>query len=165
MSDRPHRLPGFSYLGLHRYSLTFCVRSRNCVFTTATIVAETLDQISHAAIACGFAVLAYCFMPDHLHLLAEGQDDCSDLVKFVTLLKQRTSFAYRRHHPDRLWQKGYFEHVVRDDEVTQTVATYVLENPLRAGLVKEPLDYPFSGSLVYSREQLSDLWHEGTQSR
>jgi len=165
MSDRPHRLPGFSYVGCHRYSLTFCVRSRNYVFTIATIVADALEQISLAALARGFAICACCFMPDHLHLLVEGQADNSDLVKFVNLLKQRTSFAYRRHHPDRLWQKGYFEHVVRDDEVTQTVATYVLENPLRAGLVKEPLDYPFSGSLVYSREQLSDLWHEGTQIR
>ena len=162
MSDRPHRLPGFSYVGCHRYSLTFCVRSRNYVFTIATIVADALEQISLAALARGFAICACCFMPDHLHLLVEGQADNSDLVKFVNLLKQRTSFAYRRHHPDRLWQKGYFEHVVRDDEVTQTVAKYVLENPLRAGLVKEPLDYPFSGSLVYSRKQLLDFWHEGT---
>jgi hypothetical protein len=58
--------------------------------------------------------------------------------------------------------KGYFEHVLRDDEVTQMVGKYVLENPVRAGLVKEPLDYPFSGSLVYQRDQLLDLWHEGT---
>jgi len=139
-----------------------CVRNRDSLFTIETLVTEALEQISHAASGCHFAVLAYCFMPDHLHVVAEGKSDHSDLVKFVHLLKQLTSFAYRRHHPGRLWQKGYFEHVVRDDEVTQTVAKYVLENPVRAGLVKEPLDYPFSGSLVYSREQLMDLWHEGT---
>jgi hypothetical protein len=52
--------------------------------------------------------------------------------------------------------------VLRDDEVTQTVAKYILENPVRAGLMREPLDYPFSGSLVYSREQLVDLWYEAT---
>ena len=101
-------------------------------------------------------------MPDHLHLLVEGQSDDADLERFVHLLKQRTSFAYRRHHRKHLWQKGYFEHVVRDDEMTQTIAKYVLENPVRAGLVKEPLEYPFSGSLVFSRQQLMDLWHEGT---
>jgi len=85
MSDRPHRLPGFSYVGCHRYSLTFCVRSRNYVFTIATIVADALEQISLAALARGFAICAYCFMPDHLHLLVEGQADNSDLVKFVNL--------------------------------------------------------------------------------
>jgi putative transposase len=162
VSDRPHRLPGFSYLGLHRYSLTFCVRNRDSAFTTATIVAEAIEQILLAAKACGFEILAYCFMPDHLHLLVEGRSDDSDLTRFVHQLKQRTSFTYRRHHQNRLWQEGYFEHVLRDDEVTQTVAKYIFANPVRAGLVKEPLDYPFSGSLVYSREQLIDLWHGGT---
>jgi len=139
-----------------------CVRGRECTFTIPTIVAEALEQISVAAKACGFEILAYCFMPDHLHLLVEGQSDDSDLVKFANLLKQRTSFAYRRHERNHLWQKGYFEHVVRDDEMTQTIAKYVLENPVRAGLVKEPLEYPFSGSLVFSKQQLLDLWHEGT---
>jgi len=132
------------------------------VFVEPQIVSQTLDQISLAAAACGFEIPAYCFMPDHLHLLVEGQSDDSDLVKFVNLLKQRTSFVYRRHHQHDLWQKGYFEHVLRDDEVSRTVAKYIFENPVRAGLVKEPLDYLFSGSLVYNSEQLVDLWREGT---
>ena len=132
------------------------------MFTAATIVAEAHEQISHAAITRGFAIPAYCFMPDHLHLLVEGQADNSDLIRFANLLKQRTSFVYQRNHPNRLWQKGYFEHVLRDEEVTRVVAKYILENPVRAGLVKEPLDYPYSGSLVFSREQLLDLWRGGT---
>jgi putative transposase len=119
-----------------------------------------LEQISHAAAVHQFEILAYCFMPDHLHLLVEARSPDSDLIAFVNLLKQRTSFAYRRSHPERLWQKGYFEHIVRNDTSTQIIAKYVLENPVRAGLVKEPLDYPFSGSLVFSREQLVYLWHE-----
>jgi REP element-mobilizing transposase RayT len=98
-----------------------------------------------------------------LHLLVEAQSSNSDLISFANLLKQRTSFVCRRKRREcRLWQKGYFEHVVRDEEVTQVVAKYVLENPVRGGLVSEPLDYPFSGSLVFTREQLLDLWREGT---
>jgi REP element-mobilizing transposase RayT len=102
-------------------------------------------------------------MRDHLHVLAEGQESDSDLISFANLLKQRTSFAHCRRRGDgHLWQKGYFEHVLRDDEMTRTVAKYILENPVRAGLVQEPLDYPFSGSLVYDRRQWIDLWHGGT---
>jgi hypothetical protein len=62
----------------------------------------------------------------------------------------------------QLWQNGYFEHVIRDDEVTQIIAKYILENPVRRSLVKEPMDYLFSGSLVYRREQLVDWWNEGS---
>jgi hypothetical protein len=54
---------------------------------------------------------------------------------------------------------------VRDDEATLDIARYVLANPVRAGLVVEPRDYPFSGSLVFSRQQLDELWHEGTPER
>ncbi len=163
MSNRPPRLPGFSYVGLHRYSLTFCVQRRVDVFIDSGIVDESLRQISLAACRHEFAIPAYCFMPDHLHLLVEGQSEDSDLVKFAHLLKQRTSFAYQQSHRGmQLWQKGYFEHVIRDDEVTQIIAKYILENPVRGGLVQEPMEYLFSGSLVYGREELIDWWWQGT---
>jgi len=119
VSNRPPRIPGFSYLGFHRYSLTICVNGRERVFTAPTIVDEAREQISHAATTRGFAIPVYCFMPDHLHVLVEGQADNSELIRFANLLKQRTSFVYQRNRPDRLWQKGYFEHVLRDDEVTR----------------------------------------------
>src|SRR5439155_11397867 len=72
MSDRPHRRPDFSYGGIHQYSLTFCTLQRHRVFVTAVIVEGSLDKISRAARDHEFAILAYCFMPDHLHLLVEA---------------------------------------------------------------------------------------------
>jgi putative transposase len=44
-----------------------------------------------------------------------------------------------------LWQQGYFERVLRNDEGTLTVIRYVFENPVRAGLVERYEDYPFLG--------------------
>jgi hypothetical protein len=72
--------------------------------------------------------------------------------------KQRTGYEYRRVSTDSLWQKGYFEHVLRDDEAMPDAAKYILANPVRGGLCTEPADYPFEGSLVWSKEQLNDLW-------
>ena len=118
MSARPPRLDGFSYVGLHRYSLTFCVQDRRHVFVDAALVESMLEPISQAARDCRFAILAYCFMPDHLHLLAEAEADESDLIRFAHAVKQRTGFEYRRRAGRLLWQKGYFEHVLRDDEMT-----------------------------------------------
>jgi len=163
MSDRPHRLPHFSYVGIHQYSLTFCTLQRHRVFVTAVIVEGSLDQISRAARDHEFAILAYCFMPDHLHLLVEALSETSDLIAFAHAVKQRTSYEHRcQFQNGALWQKGYFEHVVRDDESMKTQAKYILENPVRAGLVNEPLAYRFSGSLVFTSEDLIDLWRDGT---
>ena len=119
-----------------------------------------LGHISHAGRDWGFAILAYCFMPDHLHLLVEAQTETSNLLKFAHATKQRTGHEHRHRSSEPLWQKGYFEHVLRDEELTPVVAKYILANPVRAGLCSLPGDYPFSGSLVWSKEQLNDLWFE-----
>jgi REP element-mobilizing transposase RayT len=97
-------------------------------------------------------------MPDHLHLLVAGTSESSNLITFVHRLKQRTAYRHRQRCHERLWQKGYFEHVLRDDETALIVARYILANPARAGLAKEPREYPFSGSLVFDKAQLDDLW-------
>jgi REP-associated tyrosine transposase len=158
MSRRPHRLPTFSYVGLHRYSLTFCTHRRVHAFVDKAIVTTMVTQILQAARDRRFAVIAYCFMPDHVHLLVEGEAEDSDLPKFARAVKQRTGLAYRNARNRPLWQKGYFEHVLRDAELTLVVAKYILGNPVRGGLCVEPRDYPFSGSLVWSKEELQDLW-------
>src|SRR5712692_4426998 len=80
VSGRPPRLVAFSYVGCHRYSLTFCVHRRKQIFTEAALVHAMLEQISRAAADWRFAVLAYCFMPDHLHLLIEAQGEDADFL-------------------------------------------------------------------------------------
>ena len=49
-----------------------------------------------------------------------------------------------------------YDRVLRADEDTVSVVRYILENPLRAGLVTRPEDYPYSGSSTYSIEALVD---------
>jgi hypothetical protein len=54
----------------------------------------------------------------------------------------------------RLWQRGYFEHVLRDDEDSFGVARYILDNPVRTGLARNPQDYPSAGSLTMAVRDL-----------
>ena len=96
----------------------------------------------------GFSVIAYCLMPDHIHLLVEGTHPAADFREFVRLFKQRSSFHWKQRNGVALWQRGYFEHVLRDDEDTVGVAKYILENPVRAGLVERPEDYEYLGSMT-----------------
>jgi REP element-mobilizing transposase RayT len=93
-------------------------------------------------------------MPDHVHLLVEGTSDASDLRRFTKMAKQRSGamFALRTGGP--LWQEGYFDRVLREEEDSRHVARYILENPVRARLVSWPAAYPYLGSGVWTVEEL-----------
>jgi len=83
-------------------------------------------------------------MPDHLHLLMEGLEGRSDLRRCVNRVKQRTSYAAVRLGLGRLWQDGYHDRIVRQDENLQHYIDYIVENPVRVGLVRYAEDYPFT---------------------
>ena len=154
ITNNPGHLEGFSYVGLHRYSLTFCTDGRRRVFTDAAAVELVVQQLVRAARERKFSVIAYCFMPDHLHLLIEGSSDDSDGRRFIKAFKQYSGYSYSQKRREALWQRYGFEHVLHDDETTVEVVKYILANPVRAGLAATVEEYPFVGSLVY---QLKDL--------
>ena len=64
-TNRPERLRGFSYIGLHRYFLTFCTFQRCRWLDNSENVCLARAEIMRAADHERFAILAYCFMPDH----------------------------------------------------------------------------------------------------
>jgi putative transposase len=159
---RTPRLATFDYLGRHRYSLTCCTYRRRRLFTSPEVVPPVLAQISRAAEREQFAVLAYCFMPDHLHLLVAGETPASHASAFVARFKQLSGYWYRRQYGDRLWQRSAWDRVLRSEDDTWVAIRYILANPVRGGLVERPADYPFSGSLAYDRRDLDDAFGWGS---
>ena len=151
---RPPRLTSFDYTGLYRYFLTVCTFSRSRVFVDTSAVDVVMVELTRTADDVLFSVIAYCFMPDHLHVLVEGTHPAADFREFVRIFKQRSAFRWRREHGTVLWQRGYFERVLREDEDTLGVARYLLENPVRAGIVVRPEDYPYLGSMTVALRDL-----------
>jgi putative transposase len=145
MAARPRRLPNVSYVGRRRYFLTFCSAKRRTVFIEDAVVELARVQIFTTARLEAFAILAYCFMPDHVHLLVEGLTAAADLRRFVKLAKQRSGALYTRRFRHALWQKGYYDRVLRERDDPYVIAQYILENPVRAALVGNPRDYPHAG--------------------
>ena len=86
----------------------------------------------------------------------EAQAESSNGLKFINRAKQLSGFYYKQTFGRMLWQRYGFEHVLRDDEDMRHVARYILENPIRGGLVERREDYPFVGSLRYTNELLED---------
>ena len=120
----------------------------------SVVVELVLSQILRAAEQEQFAVPAYCFMPDHVHILAQGVTEHSDCKRLIKSSKQYSGYMYKQQFGQRLWQPWAYERVVRDDEATIEVARYIVENPLREGLIGSVLDYPFVGSQI---DELKDL--------
>ena len=99
-------------------------------------------------------------MPDHLHLLAEGLDTSSNLLLFIRSFKRRTSlqFANQSHSP--LWQKKFYDHILRPDDHPDSIAWYIWLNPVRATLAQTPQDYPYSGSFTLDLQTITprSIW-------
>ena len=144
------RLRGFDYCGPHRCFVTFCTHARQPYFQSGDAVSLIAAQLLRTATDHAFAVIAYCYMPDHLHLLVEGCAVDATLAQFVRSFKQRSAFHWKQQAGGTLWQRSYYDHVLRDDESTRDVARYILENPLRAGLAARVEDYPYLGSMTMS---------------
>ncbi|MBL9217843.1 MAG: hypothetical protein JNG82_05105 [Opitutaceae bacterium] len=90
----------------------------------------------------------YTLMPDHMHLLWAGTASASD---------QRLAIGFLRRHlvpalAPASWQKQPHDHVLRESEREQgafaIIAHYILENPVRAGLVARWQDYEYIGCCV-----------------
>ena len=154
--SRPPRVPGFSYTGVYRYFLTFCTYRRHLAFRERGVVELVMMQFWRSGTDFSFALLTYCFMPDHVHLLVEGMEHHANLPVFVRRAKQRSGRAYAERFERQLWQEGYFDRVLRPGDDAQAVARYIVANPLRAGLVRRPEDYPYTGSDVWTMRELCE---------
>ena len=151
---RSLRLPGFDYRQSRAYHLTWGTYRRRCLLTAPPLARGVIDLVEEEALRTQMILFAYCLMPDHVHLLVCPEIHGS-LVSFVQGFKSRTTRAYwSTGGTGRLWQRGFYDHILRQDEDTEQAARYILANPVRAGLVEDITQYPFSGSLVFDKTTL-----------
>ena len=88
----------------------------------------------------------YVLMPDHLHLFVSVVE--ISLSNWVKSLKNTPSKTLRSLGGDAPhWQKGFFDHLLRNGESYSQKWDYVRENPVRAGLVERAEDWPFAGEI------------------
>lgn len=151
---RPKRLVGINYTGLAAYFVTSCTRDRRKAFVNHDFCEECRNALISTSRDFGFTTTAYCLMPDHVHTLLEATREDASLTAFVAKWKQRTGFAWSKRTGSRLWQKGYWDRVLRDADVPLSFARYVVENPVRAKLVNDVRAYPWVGSDRHSLDEI-----------
>ncbi|HET8943477.1 MAG TPA: transposase [Dehalococcoidia bacterium] len=139
------RLQTFDYTGPYAYSLTLNAERNRPHFTKDLFVRFSIAKLLDLAAAHKFEVLAYCFMPNHVHVLVKGLTRSSRLKPFMQQFKQALGIAYKTEHGAQLWHRSYHDHVARTDEDLERAAAYIWANPVRAALVERIEDYPWSG--------------------
>jgi len=104
-----------------------------------------LTALGDAAAFCSVRIHAYALMTNHVHLLV------TPLVPHaVSRMLQSVGARYVRHVNDRrersgtLWEGRYRACLVADDRHVLAACRYIDLNPVRAGMVADPIDYPWS---------------------
>ena len=149
---KPHannlRIGRHSQPGLY-YFLTTSVAGRRNIFVKHDHAMIVLDSILWLHKADRFFVDAAVVMPDHLHLIGQlGEVSRRGAVPtLATVMHSLKSYSARclsrLDVKTPVWQGGYYDHGLRDDEDYRARVRYVLQNPIRAGLVRRVEDYPY----------------------
>lgn len=151
------RLPRLSLAGMPHHVI-LRGNNRQPIFAAASDHERLLTLLAEHAAAEKVAVHAYVLMPDHFHLLltpatAEG------LPRLMQALGRR----YVRHFNDAygrsgtLWEGRYRSTVVQPERWLLTCMAYLDVNPVNAGLVGRPEDYPWSSHAHYTGQQTQRL--------
>lgn len=144
------KTPGHRSLRKGRYSiqgqtylLTATTYDRKNFFeqhNSARLFCRCLNQIT---VAGSKEIICWVLMPDHFHLLIQLDDE--PLSVLMRRIKSISAIAINKilERNGSLGSSAYHDHALRKDEDIKAVARYVIYNPVRAGLVAKPGDYPY----------------------
>lgn len=143
-----NRLPTYDYRSSGAYFITICTQKRQQVLEIPIIRAALLERWQQLPQRFpGVRVDAFVIMPDHVHgiLWLDGtRKDAPTLGSVIGALKAWVTLAWRNYHREahipclsHLWQRDYYEHVIRNEEDLALTHEYILNNPLQALLKQE----------------------------
>jgi REP element-mobilizing transposase RayT len=130
------------------FFVTCCTYRRRPILANADVHAAFSAFANRAHAEFGIAIGRYVILPDHLHLFVAGPDDFI-LAKWVGTLKRVLGKSIPiGNSQDSIWQRGFFDHLLRSDESYSQKWDYVRENPVRAQLVENVEDWPYGGEFI-----------------
>ncbi|MBX9680017.1 MAG: hypothetical protein K2X38_14745 [Gemmataceae bacterium] len=156
---RNHRLPTEIYACTgYEFFFTICARERGEPFRDEKLAQEVCDSLIWTARKYAWQLFGFCLMPDHFHFAcsltqantkqvnAGGRGTVTEgLLDHVARFKSfTTSKAWAHGIKGQLWQKSSYDRVLDMPWAFEDILRYVLENPVRRGLVERWEDWPYS---------------------
>ena len=135
-------------------TITITCRNRMRCFDHPDFTSSCRDSLEFASHQHKIDVLIYCFMPDHLHLLVQPASAGTNVIDFVQRFKSFTGrLAWNHGFQGKIWQPSFYDHILREHEDPMKHIRYIVENPVRAGIVDYWNEYPHTGSLVFDLDE------------
>ncbi len=132
------------------YFVTMCVRDRRPLLANPSAHAIVRSEFVGAHARHGWRVGRYVIMPDHVHFFCASDlsPDGKSMSRFVGAIKEWSAKALVTEGvTPPIWQKQFFDHLLRRSESYAQKSTYVRENPVRAGLAVRSEDWPYAGEI------------------
>ena len=153
------------------YFMTFITYQRREIFSSPDVRDLFFTALLKTKQYNPFDVVAYCLLPDHIHMIWQLPEKDSDFSNRVSVLKRRFSKSYTEKYglsipkdPSRskrrevtIWQRRFWEHYIRDTDDLHRHIDYIHYNPVKHGLVKRVCDWSVSSFHDYARAGLYDL--------
>jgi putative transposase len=127
--------------------LTVCTAQRRPWLANPNVHSALVQVWSSAA---HWLVGPYILMPDHLHLFARPGVGSATFDRWIQYWKSMFTKTIRNR--EMTWQSGGLHHRIRSWEGAEEKRRYMMMNPVRAGLVAEPEDWPYRGEIFRNDE-------------
>ncbi|MBQ8342324.1 MAG: transposase [Clostridia bacterium] len=145
-SRKNNRLCSYDYSNIGTYFVTVCTKNRQPVLWNSLVGAindrpqivlseygKIVDEAINAIPCCYPAVLVekYAIMPDHIHLLLRivDTDGRSLIAPTISTVVRQLKGSVSKKCGASIWQKGFYDHVVRNSEDCEEIAVYIANNP------------------------------------
>lgn len=122
------------------------------------------ECLMHSLVKAHLVCPIYMLMSDHGHFLFVGYDALSDHMRAVAHFRRQWNQLLK---PEFKLQHQSYDNVLREKDrersAFQSIACYISQNPVRAGIVSDAVDYPYMGSVFPGRPQMDprkdDFWN------
>jgi putative transposase len=156
------------------YYLTSVAKKRLPVFRADEIRVVTCSALNEARTSGRFALYAYVIMPDHLHVITDSSLAPAKTLQFINgitahrIIQYLKSNEYHssleklqhavglRKHKYSLWDHHPDARLLLTESMLMQRVTYTHQNPVRAGLVHQPLDYRWSSVRCWNGKMRED---------
>jgi len=112
-----------------------------------------------------FHLLAYVILPDHFHWLMTAGNTTGNFSIVLKSIKRNYTLNYKKENNIstelNIWQRGFWDHVIRNDKDLQNHFDYIHWNPVKHGYVNSPEIWKYSTySFWYERDYYASGWGE-----
>ncbi len=140
------------------YHITSRGNERQTIYRDEEDKTRFLKIIGDTALKFQVIVYAYVLMDNHFHLLLETPLGSLSQVMQKILVSYTNGFNARHRRSGHLFQGRYKAILVDEDSYLMELSRYIHLNPVRAGIVKKPEDYPWSSYAAYVKPRQAEEW-------